>query len=161
MVDRTAQLNPKNTLYDVIIFNTGFDTISFDTKIFDSEPTTETRIILEFIRDDLIDELLVEFNKLFLVGLRYVFAEQTYVDWAYPKTRFIKANIIGNLREDVTFNNDNPQLEAYVKEVKLYNKKSEYLSAYEKIDNTPTVTTDFDLALVITNLLVGYYSMLK
>ena len=110
LVDRTAQLNPKNTLYDVIeIFNTGFDTISFDTKIFDSEPTTETRIILESIRDDLlIDELLVEFNKLFLAGLRYVFAEQTYVDWAF-KTSFIKAkHNVGNLREDVTFNNDNP-----------------------------------------------------
>ena len=80
----------KNTLYDVIAANTGFDTISFDTKIFDSEPTTETRIILESIRDDLlIDELLVEFNKLFFVGLRYVFAEQTYVDFTF-KTSFIK-----------------------------------------------------------------------
>ena len=138
----------KNTLYDVIAANTGFDTISFDTKIFDSEPTTETRIILESIRDDLlIDELLVEFNKLFFAGLRYVFAEQTYVDWAF-KTSFIKAkHNVGNLREDVTFNNDNlPSYEAYVKEVKPFTTKiREYLSAYEKIDNTQTVTTDFDL----------------
>ena len=37
--------------------------------------------------------------------------------------------------------------EAYVKEVKPFTTKNpEYLSAYEKIDNTQTVTTDFDLA---------------
>ena len=72
-------------------------------------PTTELRIILEAIRDDLfVDELLVEFNKAFFAGIRYVFAEQTYVDWVF-KTSFIKAkHNVGQLREDITFNNDNP-----------------------------------------------------
>ena len=137
-----------NKLYDTIAASTGFDTINFDTKIFDSEPIKEMRIILETIRDDiLIDELLVEFNKLFFAGLRYVFAEQTYVDWAF-KTSFIKAkHNVGQLREDITFNNDNlPSYEAYVKEVKPFTTKiREYLSAYEGLDPTQTVTTDFDL----------------
>jgi hypothetical protein len=138
----------KNTLYDTAAGYTGFDTISFDTKIFDSEPITELRIILESIRDDLlIDELLVEFNKLFFAGLRYVFSEQTYVDWAF-KTSFIKAkHNVGKLREDITFNNDNlPSYESYVKEVKPFTTKiREYLSSYEGLDGTQTVTTDFDL----------------
>jgi len=138
----------KDTLYNAVAANTGFDTISFDTKIYDSEPTTELRIILEAIRDDiLIDELLVEFNKLFFAGLRYVFSEQTYVDWAF-KTSFIKAkHNVGQLREDITFNNDNlPSYEAYVKEVKPFSTKiREYLSAYERLEATQTVTTDFDL----------------
>ena len=84
-------INFTNTLYDSLAASTGFDTISFDTKIFDSEPIKELRIILNSIKDDLlIDDLLIEFNKLFFAGLRYVFAEQTYVDWAF-KTSFIKA----------------------------------------------------------------------
>ena len=136
------------TLYNSEAAFTGFDTISFDTKVFDSEPIKELRIILNTIKDDiLIDELLVEFNKLFFASLRYVFAEQTYVDWAF-KTSFIKAkHNVGSLREDITFNNDNlPSYEAYVKEVKPFATKiREYLSAYEGIDPTKTVTTDFDL----------------
>ena len=136
------------TLYDSEAAFTGFDTISFDTKVFDSEPIKELRIILNTIKDDiLIDELLVEFNKLFFASLRYVFSEQTYVDWAF-KTSFIKAkHNVGSLREDITFNNDNlPSYEAYVKEVKPFATKiREYLSAYEGLDPTKTVTTDFDL----------------
>ena len=137
-----------STLYDTTEAFTGFDTISFDTKIFDSEPIRETRTILEAIKNNiLIDELLVEFNKLFFASLRYVFSEQPYVDWAF-KTSFIKAkHNVGLLREDITFNNDNlPSYESYIKEVKPFSTKiREYLSAYEGIDNTGSVTTDFDL----------------
>ena len=138
----------KNTLYDSLAASTGFDTISFDTKIFDNEPVKELRIILNSIKNDLlIDELLVEFNKLFFASLRYVFSEQTYIDWAF-KTSFIKAkHNVGDLRKDITFNNDNlPSYESYIKEVKPFATKiREYLSSYEGIDPTQTVTTDFDL----------------
>ena len=148
-------INFTNTLYDSLAASTGFDTISFDTKIFDSEPIKELRIILNSIKDDLlIDDLLIEFNKLFFAGLRYVFAEQTYVDWAF-KTSFIKAkHNVGTLRKDITFNNDNlPSYEAYVKEVKPFSTKiREYLSAYEGIDPTKTVTSDFDLPAAYNSL---------
>ena len=144
--DGTIQF--KSTLYDTVESSTGFDTISFDTKIYDSEPVIELRTILTSIKDDLfIDELLVSFNALFFAGLRYAFSEQTYIDWAF-KTSFIKAkHNVGMLREDITFNNDNlPSYEAYIKEVKPFGTKiREYLSAYEGLDNTSTVVTDFDL----------------
>ena len=139
----------KTSLYDYNTSNVGFDTISYDTKIYDNEPVTELRIILNAIKNDLlIDDLLIEFNKLFFASLRYVYAEQPYVDWVF-KTSFIKAkHNVGNLREDITFNNDNlPSYEAYVKEVKPFATKiREYLSAYEGLDNTRSVVTDFDLA---------------
>ena len=64
------------------------------------------------------------------------------------KTSFIKAkHNLGKLRKDITFNNDFLEsYEEYVKEVKPYKSKiREYLSAYEGIDPTKTVTTDFDL----------------
>ena len=138
----------KSTLYDSSEAATGFDTISFDTKIYDSEPTIELRIILESIKNDLfIDDLLVKFNSLFFASLRYAFSEQTYIDWAF-KTSFIKAkHNVGSLRKDVTFNNDNlPSYESYIKEVKPFGTKvREYLSAYESLDNTNTTVTDFDL----------------
>ena len=139
----------KSSLYDIAASSVGFDTISFDTKIYDNEPVQELRVVLNAIKDNLfIDELQIEFNKLFFASLRYVFAEQSYVDWVF-KTSFIKAkHNVGSLREDITFNNDNlPSYEAYVKEVKPFSTKiREYLSAYEGLDNTQTVVTDFDLA---------------
>jgi len=138
----------KDSLYNSASSSVGFDTISFDTKIYDGEPIDELTIILAAIKDNLlIDELQIEFNQLFFAGLRYVFSEQPYVDWAF-KTSFIKAkHNVGSLRKDITFNNDNlPSYEAYVKEVKPFATKiREYLSAYEGLDNTNTVVTDFDL----------------
>ena len=69
----------------------GFDEISFDTKFYDSLPTTETRIIATAIKNDLFTETLeVEYNKLFFASIRYVLSEQLYVDWLF-KTSFIKA----------------------------------------------------------------------
>ena len=144
--DGTIQF--KSTLYNTASSATGFDTISFDTKIYDSEPVIELRTVLDSIQADLfIDDLLVKFNALFFASLRYAFSEQTYIDWAF-KSSFIKAkHNAGILREDITFNNDNlPSYESYIKEVKPFATKiREYLSAYEALDNTSTVTTDFDL----------------
>lgn len=138
----------KSTLYDYILNAVGYDSISYDTKFFDSEPTIEARVILETIRDDLfIDELAIEYNALFFASLRYVFSEQTYVDWAF-KTSFVKAkHNVGLLRQDITFNNDNlPSYEDYIEEVKPYKTKlREYISDYDAFDNSRSVVTDFDL----------------
>ena len=138
----------KSTVYDTSSSAVGYDTKSYDTKSFDNQPTIELRFILNAIKEDiLIDELAIEYNKLFFSSIRYVLSEQNYVDWLF-KTSFIKAkHNVGELREDITFNNDNlPSYEEYVKEVKPFSTKiREYLSAYEKIEQTRTVVTDFDL----------------
>ena len=145
--DGTIQF--KRGLYDVTASLNGFDTISFDVQFYDSQPTVEQRKILEVIRDDLfVNDLEAEYNKLFLASMRYAFSEQPYIDWAF-KTSFVKAqHNVGQLREDITFNNDNlPSYEDYLEEVKPYKTKlREYLSSYERIENTNSVITDFDLS---------------
>ena len=138
----------KNTLYDTRESAVGFDIISFDSQFFDSVPSIEIRAVLEFIKNDLYTEALsIEYNKLFFASLRYVFSEQSNVDWAF-KTSFVKAkHNVGQLREDITFNNDSlPSYEKYLEEVKPFKTKlREYLSAYEKIENSQSRLTDFDL----------------
>jgi len=125
-------------------------TIEFLPTLYTQEGgDTELRKILETIRDDLfVDELASEYNQLFFASLRYVHTEQNYVDWAF-KTSFIKAkHNVGELIEKTTFNNDSlPSFEAYIEEVKPYKTKiREYLSAYDKTDNTQSVITDFELS---------------
>jgi hypothetical protein len=138
-----------NTLYDPYAAYYNFDLKSFDISFYDDLPTTEVRIIANAIKDDIfVDDLAIEYNRLFFAAIRYVLSEQGYVDWLF-KTSFIRVkHNVGNLRKDVTFNNDNlPSYEDYVNEVKPYKTKiREYISSYEKIDNNPLLTADFDLA---------------
>ena len=138
-----------DALYDTTKNLVGYDTTSFDVTRFDGIPSTESRIVLETIRNQIFtDDLEVEYNKLFFASLRYVFAEQSSVDWAF-KTSFIKAkHNVGNLEQKVNFQNDNlASYEEYIKEVKPYKSKiREYLSSYENIDNSQSMISDFDLS---------------
>ena len=142
----TIQL--KNNLYD--FSNTlGYESTGYDTLFYDAIPTKETRIIIETIRDNLfIEDLKVEYNKLFFSSLRYALSENKITDFAM-KTSFVKAkHNVGDLKQKVSFNNDNlANYEDYIKEVKPYKTKiREYVSTYEKIDPADMQTTDFDLA---------------
>jgi hypothetical protein len=133
------------------IYNTGvsgYDSESFDIKVYDAQPVQETDIILKAIRDNLlIDELAIEYNNLFLSSIRYVFSEQGLVDWAF-KTSFVKArHNVGNLNKKITFQNDNlPSYEEYLKEVKPFKSKlREYISDYNYLNISGNLITDFDL----------------
>ena len=142
----TIQL--KNNLYD--FSNTlGYESTGYDTLFYDAIPTKETRIIIESIRDNLfIEDLKVEYNKLFFSSLRYALSENKITDFAM-KTSFVKAkHNVGDLKQKVSFNNDNlANYEDYIKEVKPYKTKiREYVSTYEKVDPADMQTTDFDLA---------------
>ena len=137
----------KNSLYDVSSNRLGFDAQTFDTSFFDIQPIQELRIILEAIRDDLFtDDLLVEYNKLFFASLRYVFAEQPYVDWAF-KTSFVKSiHNVGELKQLPTFKNDSLEsYEEYINEVKPYKASiREYISMYDKLETIQSSVSDFD-----------------
>ena len=138
----------KNTLYDTSTSFDGFDEISYDTKFYDSLPSTETRIIAKAIKEDLfIEDLELEYNKLFFASIRYILSEQQYVDWIF-KTSFIKAkHNAGKLRKDLTFNNDNlPSYQSYIDEVKPFKTKlREYVSGYESLETSSNLISDFDL----------------
>lgn len=133
-----------NLLYE----NKNFDLQSFDINFYDILPTDEIRVIANAIKDDIfIDDLAIEYNNLFFAQIRYILSEQQNVDWIF-KSSFIRIkHNVGELRQDITFNNDNlPSYEEYVKEVKPYKANiREYISAYDKLDNNPQLLTDFDL----------------
>ena len=134
-------------IYDSKISNTGFDGISYDSGFFDLQPVEELRIILTAIKEKIfITDLEIEYNKLFFSSLRYAFAEQPYIDWAF-KTSFVKAkHNVGNLEQKITFKNDSlPSYEEYIKEAKPYKSKiREYVSSYTQIENSQSSVTDFD-----------------
>ena len=138
----------KQQIYDTLISNTGYDGISYDSQFYDVQPITELRIILDVVKNKIyINDLEIEWNKLFFVGLRYVFSEQNFVDWAF-KTSFVKAkHNFGDLAQKITFQNDNlSSYEDYVNEAKPFKTKvREYVSSYEKTETNSIVATDFDL----------------
>jgi hypothetical protein len=130
----------------------GYDTFLLDSTLYDNYPVEELRIILNTLRDKiLIDQLRVDYLKLFFASVRYVMHEQTFVDWAF-KTSFVKSqHNVGELKQKVNYNSDNLEFfEEYIKEVKPYRTKiREYVSNYNKVDPTQTTISDFDLLPVI------------
>lgn len=142
----TIQLSTR--LYDYATKTSGYDANIFDVTFYDREPVLELRNILTALRDDIfIGDLETEYNKLFFSSLRYAFSEQPNVDWAF-KTSFVRAkHNLGSLEQKVTFQNDNLEnYEDYVNEVKPYHTKvREYISSYNRIEPTRSLTTDFDL----------------
>ena len=141
----TIQLS--SALYDLENNRLGFDNQTFDTAYFDIQPVAELRIILNSIKDDIfVNDLLEEYNNLFFASIRYLLSEQTYVDWLF-KTSFVRAiHNVGELKQIPTFKNDNlPSYEDYINEVKPYKTTvREYISKYEKIENSSTSISDFD-----------------
>jgi len=142
----TIKLSTK--IYDYSQDATGYageDT--FDDNFFDQEPTIETRNILIALRDDLfINNLAVEYNNLFFIGIRKVLAEQTHVDWLF-KTSFLNiTNTVRRLdqRKNYTSGTDT-WIESYINEVKPFHTKiREYKLGYESTDTQDGMFTDFD-----------------
>lgn len=145
--DGTIQLN--DNLYRFSNNDVGYDGPTYDGNIFDDLPDEEFRIILDVLKNDiLIDDLEIEYNQLFFASLRYVFQEQIFVDWAF-KTSFVRGqHNLGELKQKVTYQSDNLEnFEDYVREVKPYRTKiREFVSAYERLEKTRSVVTDFDLS---------------
>lgn len=145
----TIQLN--SNIYKFKNSNIGYDGPFYDVDVFDDEPKEELRIIIDVLKNNIfIDQLADEYKSLFFASLRYVFTEQVFVDWAF-KTSFVKSkHNLGELKQTITYQNDNLEnYEDYINEVKPYRTKiREFISAYEKLEQTKTGVTDFDLPSV-------------
>ena len=143
-----------SNIYTFVNSAVGFDNQLFDASLYDNFAAAELRIIITAIRDKiLVDNLRVEYLKLFFSSLRYVLHEQVFIDWAF-KTSFVKAtHNVGELQEKVTYNNDNlSNFEDYINEVKPYRTKiREYVSSYNKTEYARQSTTDFDLIPLVTD----------
>jgi hypothetical protein len=142
----TIQFN--ESLYSFATNLIGYDVSPYDEGIYDELPVRELEIILEAIRDSLlINDLEVEYNKLFFVTLRYALSEQKNLDWAF-KTSFIRSkHNLGELRQKKVYENDNlASYEDYINEVKPYRTKiREFISDYDVFDQAISAVTDFDL----------------
>tara|TARA_E500000331_G_scaffold227173_1_gene217457 strand:- start:10732 stop:26223 length:15492 start_codon:yes stop_codon:yes gene_type:complete len=142
----TVQFNDK--LYDYSKNTVGFDNRSFDSYFYDNTPTTELRIIINAIKNNIfVGTLAIEYNELFFATIRYVLAEQAGADWVF-KTSFVKAkHNLGPLYQDKTFNNNNlANYESYINEVKPYTTNvREFISNYSNIEPTNSTVSDFDL----------------
>jgi hypothetical protein len=136
-------------LYNTAISGIGFDnTQSFDSVKYDVENALELRNILKAIKEDIFTgDYATEWNKLFFTCIRYVFAEQQYVDWAF-KTSFLNAtHNVGLFEQKLNYKNDNLEsFQEYINEVKPYRTTvREYVSKYDNIDISASAAYDFDL----------------
>lgn len=129
-----------------------FDGSLYDNDTYDNSATIELRIILDTLKNKLfVDNYRQYWLDILFVGFRYALSEQNYLDWLI-KTSFIKAtHNAGELKQKVNYNNDNLEnYEDYINEVKPYRTKvREYVSAYNKLDLSRSMVSDFDLPQVI------------
>jgi hypothetical protein len=135
-------------LYDYSQDATGFGgNDSFDDNFFDQEPYIEARHVLKALRDDIfINDLAVEYNNVFFIGLRKVLEQQTYVDWTF-KTSFINAtNSVRKLDQRKTYTaGTDSWIESYINEVKPFHTKlREYKLGYTNLETQDGLFTDFD-----------------
>jgi hypothetical protein len=148
--DGTIQFSPSLYAFDNTVI--GFDNQLFDGGLYDNLAAKELRIIIDAIKNDIfVDDLRQEYLNLFFASIRYVLHEQLLTDWVM-KTSFVKAvHNVGELKEKVTYNNDNlANFEDYVNEVKPFRTKvRDYVSSYTKLDTAQQSVTDFDLVPVI------------
>ena len=142
----TIQL--KTSLGNFADNNLGFGNQDFASNRFDQNPNEEIRNILYAIKDDIfINELSVEFNKLFFTMINYLFSEQKYVDWIF-KTSFISVtHKLRTLSQFPSYIEDNQTYyQDYINEVKPYRTKiREYTINYDGSDEYDGHITDFDL----------------
>lgn len=143
-----------DSLYQYTVLGIGYDSPIFDSVPYDNTPDAELRTILEVIRDNLfVDDLEVEFNKLFFSSVRYVFSEQVFVDWAF-KTSFVRStHKIGDLAQPKLYQKDNlGDYEQYVNEVKPYRTKvREFTTLFGDTELSNVGVGDFDLPPVNSN----------
>ncbi len=143
----TLQIKP--LLYDSMSNRLGYDgSGAYDANLYDIQPIKELRIILQAAKNDIfVDDLRVEWNKLFFNSIRYALSEQQEIDWVF-KTSFLNAiHNVGDLDQRPTYKNDNlDSYRQYIEEVKPYKTTiREYTSRYTEKQNGGLATTDFDL----------------
>ena len=143
----TIQIN--TNIYNYQELNFGYaGAENYDVNLFDSEPIAETRRVLEIIRDEIfVDDLKDNWNKLFFIAVRYVFAEQSFVDWAF-KTSFVSVNNnLGGFSTKRNYKLSDPgYIEQYLKEVKPYKTVlRNFINKYNQLEESNIGNTDFDV----------------
>jgi hypothetical protein len=145
-----------DALYDTSIFGIGFDnTQSYDNREYDIDNSRELRNIFKAVKHDiLLGDFLVEWNNLFFASIRYILAEQVYVDWVF-KTSFLNAiHNVGSFEQTNNYKSDNLEsYQDYINEVKPFRTTvREYISMYKTVQPYNMSATDFDLPPYFSNV---------
>jgi len=126
---------------------TGFDyNAGYDQLLYDQIPGVEVENIIDGLDVIFSNNLKVYSNLLFFRLIKYAFAEQKFLDWAF-KTSFISViNYAGSLDQRPTYKlNNETYYESYINETKPYHTKVRNFSVnYTATDVTSAVLTDFD-----------------
>ena len=126
----------------------GFDAFGFDLDLFDSAPLEETRRIMTALFNEIfIDDLASLRNEFFFVLIRYILAEQSYVDWLF-KSSFVsvKQSFDGLQQFPVYQETTQTFVEDYINEIKPYHTKiREFLLNQRITDIWDGDVTDFDI----------------
>jgi hypothetical protein len=144
--DGTIELS--NALWDYTLGRFGFDTEVFDAQYFDEAPVTETRKILEAINEELlIDELLIERNRLLVLMFNYILSEQRSPSWLTKTSLIDVDHVIRELVPYPIYRRDNQDFVLnYINEVKPYHVQiREFNLKYQGLDSYPGSIVDFDL----------------
>ena len=134
-----------DTLWDQYF---GWDQVqSFNQTLFDQGPDLELDYILSALKDDIfINDLKVNWNKLFFKVVKYAFTEQKSIDWAF-KTSFIDVtNNAGALTQPPVYKlQDSAYYEDYINEVKPYHTHiRKFTTKFNNIEPSNTTVSDFD-----------------
>jgi len=137
-----------NVLWNYAGGRYGFDVEVFDSQYFDQEPVIETRKIIEAINQELlVDDLLIERNKLLILMFDYILSEQLSPDWLTKTSLIDVDHVIRDLRPFQVYRRDNQDFVLdYIKEVKPYHVQiREFGLIYRGQDAFLGSLTDFDV----------------
>ena len=130
----------------------------FDAQYFDQEPVIETRKIIQAINQELlIDDLLIERNRLLTLMFDYTLAEQSAPGWLTKTSLIDVDHRIRELLPFQNYNRDNQEFVLdYLQEVKPYHVQiREFGLEYFGSDSYQGDLADFDVpAYFNTDLLV-------
>jgi len=156
---KNATIQIKEGVWNYNSTRYGFAQEVFDFQLFDQEPQTETRKIIECILNNiLVDDLAYQANQTIFTMLYHILDEQPFVDWLF-KTSFIGVNHkIRALDALPYYRKDNQTyVSDFISEAKPYRTKiREYILNYNKTDPWTGDVTDFDLNSHYDSNL-GYY----
>ena len=146
---KTGTIQIDSSTYDTTQYGIGFDnTRSFDTSEYDIENSKEIRNILTAAKESIfVGSYAAEWNNLFFSSIRYVLAEQNYVDWVF-KTSFLNAvHNVGGFDRRMNYKSDSlDSFKDYINEVKPFRTTvREYVSKYSDIESCGSAVADFDL----------------
>ena len=149
VINGTVQI--KSSIWDYANNSIGFGNNFYDTTLYDSYPSEETRYIVRSLFEELPDEIGFIRNNALILLFKYIQAEsienQNYLPWLNKTSLVDVSHEIRELLPYQIYKSDNQVfLQGYINEVKPYHVViKDFLFKYTKTDIFEGNITDFDL----------------